>query len=128
MKHLSAVIIAICGLSNSAALAEGDAAKGETIFKKCVACHHSAKAENKTGPHLIGIVGRAVASIEGFKYSTGMLDYAKTTPVWDEANLDTYLSDPRKTVPGTKMALAPLKKPDERADLIAFLKTLESQN
>jgi cytochrome c len=79
---------------------------------------------NKTGPHLVGIVGRAVASVEGFKYSDGMLEFAKTAGSWDEAKLDAYLADPKGFVPKNKMALAPQKKPEERADIIAYLKTI----
>jgi cytochrome c len=105
-------------------MAEGDTAKGATIFKKCMACHEATKPLKKTGPHLMGIVGRPVASVEGFTYSKGMIAFAATSGVWDEAKLDVYFTDPRKAVPGTKMAFGPLKKPDERADLIAYLKTL----
>jgi cytochrome c len=123
--QLSALAIMLAGLTMSgASWAEGDATKGAKAFNKCVACHSAKDATNKTGPHLLGIVGRAVASVPAYKYSPAMVEFAKTTLTWDEATLDTYLADPRKTIPGTKMALAPLKKPEERADLIAYLKTL----
>lgn len=109
----------------TSALADGDVAKGEIAFKKCVACHEAAKATNKLGPHLMGIVGRKVAAIEGYKYSAGMITYAATAPAWDEAALNAYLEKPKAVVKGTKMAFGGVAKPNERADLIAYLKTLK---
>ncbi len=112
-----------CAFCASGAKADGDAAKGEQVFKKCIACHSVADTTKKTGPHLVGLIGRPVASVEGFTYSEPMKEFAKTVPVWDEPNLQTYLEDPRKTVPKTKMVFAGLKKQQERDDLIAFLKS-----
>lgn len=83
------------------ALAEGDATRGATVFKTCMACHDAAKPLNKTGPNLIGIVGRAVASVEGFTYSEGLKSLAATMGNGDEARLDVYFTDPRKAVPKT---------------------------
>jgi cytochrome c len=111
-------------LASGQAVAEGDAAKGEKLFARCVACHSIKDTSNRTGPYLKGIVGRPVASAEGYTYSKAMLEYAKTAGVWDEKNLDVYLTDPRGVVKGTKMALGPMKKAEERADIIAFLKTI----
>jgi cytochrome c len=108
------------------ALADGDATKGAAVFKKCAACDAADKPQNKTGPHLVGIVGRTVASVEGYAYSTGMLEFAKTATIWDEASLEGYLADPRKTVSGTKMAFPPMKKMEERADVIAYLRSLSA--
>lgn len=111
-------------LSAGQSLAQGDAAKGEKIFARCAACHSVKDATNKIGPYLKGVVGRPIASAEGYNYSNAMKEFAKTAGVWDEKNLDTYLSNPREVVKGTKMALGPMKKADERADLIAYLKTM----
>ena len=111
-------------VGTSATLADGDAAKGEKLFSRCVACHSVKDAANKTGPHLKGIIGRPVASVAGFKYSNQMLEYAKTAGTWDEAKIDAYLANPKAIVPGGKMALAPQKKEDEREDIIAYLKTI----
>jgi cytochrome c len=88
-----------------------------------VACHAIGEPANKTGPHLVGIVGRPVASVEGYAFSEAMKEFAKTTPTWDEAILSTYLENPRKLVPKSKMAFPGLKKPEERDNLIAFLKS-----
>lgn len=112
-------------LASAPAMADGDVTKGEQLAKRCVACHSLKDATNKTGPSLVGVVGRSIASVAGFKYSTAMLDYGKAAGAWDDAKLDAYLSDPKKAVPGNKMPLGPLKKPEERADLIAYLKTLK---
>jgi len=105
------------------ALAEGDAAKGEKIFKKCMACHTADEATNKTGPYLKGVYGRKAATAEGYKYSADLLALGESGTVWDDANLDKYLENPKTMAPKGKMAFPGLKKPDERADLIAWLKT-----
>lgn len=104
------------------ALADGDVAKGEKVFKKCTACHAvGVDAKNKVGPELNGIVGRKVASVEGFKYSPAMIEFGAGDKVWDDETLHTYLADPKGVVPKTKMAFAGLKKDDERDDVIAYL-------
>ena len=111
------------GLATGTAWADGDAVKGEQVFKKCMACHSATDKTNKVGPYLVGVVGRKVASIEGFNYSDNMKEYGATGAVWDEATLSTYLENPKAVVAKTKMAFAGLKKGDERVDLIAFLKS-----
>ena len=115
--------LAVFLLAAGPAQADGEVAKGEQVFKKCMACHAINDKTNKVGPHLVGIVGRPVASVEGYKYSDDMKAYAATGAVWDEAALQTYLEKPKAVVAKTKMAFAGLNKEDERADLIAFLKT-----
>lgn len=106
-----------------AAHADGDVAKGEKSFRKCMACHTSDTTTNKIGPHLGDVVGRKVASVEGFKYSDAMLAKGEEGMVWDEANLDAYMADPKGFIPKNKMVFVGIKKPDERTDLIAFLKS-----
>ncbi len=105
------------------ALVDGDALAGEKVFKKCMACHAVTDTTNKVGPHLVGVVGRKAAAVEGYSYSDSMKEYAATGAVWDEIALDAYLENPKSTVLKTKMAFAGLKKGDEREDLIAFLKS-----
>ena len=104
------------------ALAEGDAAKGEKVFAKCKACHENEKGVNKVGPTLKGVVGRKAGTVEGYKYSEAMAAKGTEGLVWDEANIASYLADPKGFVPKNKMALAALKKPEEIADVIAYLK------
>lgn len=127
MKMLRTVLLT-AGILHSlatSALADGDVAKGEIAFKKCAACHEATKATNKLGPHMIGIVGRKVAAIEGYKYSAAMTAYAATVPAWDEANLNAYLEKPKGVVTGTKMAFGGITKPEERANLVAYLRTVK---
>ena len=102
--------------------AEGDAARGEKVFAKCKACHEVEKGVNKVGPTLKGVIGRKAASVEGYKYSEAMIAKGAEGVVWDEATLTAYLPDPKAFVPKTKMAFAGLKKPEEVADVIAYLK------
>ncbi|CAK7259162.1 MULTISPECIES: c-type cytochrome [unclassified Shinella] len=107
-------------------LATADAAAGETAFKKCASCHTSEKGgPNKVGPGLWDIVNRPVASHEGFSYSAGMTTFSEGHKVlWDYDHLSYFLEAPKKHVPGTAMGFAGLKKNDERANLIAYLRTL----
>ena len=107
----------------SFAHADGDAALGEQVFKKCAACHTAADKTNKVGPFLFGVVGRKVATADGYSYSDGMKEYGATGAVWDEKTLDTYLTDPKAVVAKTKMAFAGLKEKADRDNLIAYLKT-----
>ena len=69
------------------------------------------------------MVGRAVASVEGFNYSSGMVDHVADAPEWTPEALQEFLTNPKQVVSGTKMAFAGLKDPQDRADLIAYLET-----
>ncbi|MEJ8473590.1 cytochrome c family protein [Roseibium algae] len=103
--------------------AEGDAAKGEKVFKKCKACHAvGADAKNKVGPELNGIIGRPAGSVEGFKYSKALMEKAAEGFVWDEAELMAFLTKPKKYLPKTKMAFAGLRKEADRENIVAYLK------
>ena len=109
-------------------LASADAAKGETVFKKCTSCHTGESGgANKVGPNLFDIVNRPIASHAGFSYSAGMKDFSKGSSVkWDYDHLSFFLESPKKHVPGTAMGFAGVKKETERADLIAYLRTLSA--
>lgn len=97
-------------------------AAGETVFKKCTACHKVGEgAKNGTGPALNGIVGHAAGAVDGFKYSKTLAEMAAGGLVWDEASLGAFLENPKGFAKGTKMSFAGLKKPDERAAVIAYL-------
>ena len=103
-------------------MASADAAAGEKVFGKCKACHKLDGADG-TGPHLNGVVGRPVGSIGGFAYSDAMHAHAGEAPDWTPEALQEFLADPKGVVKGTKMALAGLKKIEDRANLIAYLET-----
>ncbi len=124
MKKALLTALLVAALPMAAAHAEGDPAKGKKVFNKCKACHFADKKKNKVGPYLVGIVGRKAASVEGFKYSKAMQAKAAEGLVWTEENLDKYLEKPKKFIPGNKMAFAGLKKAEDRANVIAYLKTL----
>ncbi|MCF3642384.1 cytochrome c family protein [Rhizobium sp. TRM95111] len=122
MRRLLAMIVALAAVAASCpARADGDAAAGKTVFKKCAACH-TTEPTNRVGPTLSGIVGRPVASVADFKYSKAMVAFSDGGKVWSEAELSDYLVAPRSLVKGTSMAFAGLKKPEDIANLIAFLK------
>jgi cytochrome c len=123
MNPRSALILSLAIALAPGALAQApDPVKGEAIFKRCLACHRIETPTNLVGPHLQAIVGRPAASIEGYSYSPAMLAKAKEGLVWTEDSLAAYLTDPKTVVPGGKMAFPGIKKPDELADLIAYLK------
>ena len=103
-------------------LASADLGKGAKVFGKCKACHKLEDGANATGPHLFGIVDRAVGAADGFGYSGALVAVAD---VWTAENLDGFLESPKGFAPGTKMGFSGLKKPADRANLIAYL---QSQN
>ncbi|KAJ1338019.1 cytochrome c [Microdochium nivale] len=100
---------------------EGDAKKGANLFKtRCAQCHTLKEGEgNKIGPALHGLWGRKTGSVDGYAYT----DANKAKGItWDESTLFDYLENPKKYIPGTKMAFGGLKKDKERNDLITFMK------
>jgi cytochrome c len=118
-KLLTLTLLSLFAFGSGLAQAEGDAAKGAKVFNKCKACHALEAGKNKIGPSLHGLMGRAAGTAEGFKYSDAMAGSGLT---WDEATLDQYLADPKGFIPGNKMVFVGVKKDDQRADVIAYLK------
>ena len=102
-------------------LASANLEKGAKTFKKCSACHKLEDGKNGVGPHLYGIVNRAVGSAAGFNYSGSLVAVAQ---IWSEENLNGFLTKPSKYAPGTKMSFNGLSKPEDRANLIAYLETV----
>jgi nitrite reductase (NO-forming) len=100
------------------AAADGDAAAGRQVYRKCQACHSLEPGKNSLGPSLSGIVGKKAAEASDYNYSAAMKS-AKI--VWDAAALDAYLLDPQKLVPQNKMPFPGLKTATERKDVIAYL-------
>ncbi|EEY33608.1 MULTISPECIES: c-type cytochrome [Brucella] len=106
-------------------LQSADPARGEVVFKRCQACHTGDKGgANKVGPHLWGVVGRPAASVEGFSYSAAMKEFGAAGNKWDFEHLNKFLTSPKGFIKGTAMGFAGDKKDNERADLIAYLRTL----
>ena len=122
-KFVAVALAAALALASGSAMAAGDAAKGKKVFKKCKVCHNVNKGgKKKFGPNLFRIVGAKAGAVKGYRYSKAMKASGLT---WDEATLDKFLKKPKKLVKKTKMRFPGLKKDSQRADIIAYLKTLK---
>ena len=100
-------------------LASADPAKGEQVFKKCAACHNADNGgPNALGPNLWGVLGEPIGQGRGFAFSDALKSKGGA---WDWKSLDAWLTSPKAYAPGTKMTFAGLSKPEDRADVIAFL-------
>ena len=120
---LSASVLAL-----PAAAEDGNAENGADVFKKCRACHQiGPQAHNLIGPELNGIIGRKAASVQGFPYSDAARKAAAGGLVWTEETLSKYLENPQAVMKGTKMSFAGLKDPQDRKDVIAYLKKFSSK-
>ncbi|MBA3909694.1 MAG: MFS transporter [Rhodobacter sp.] len=99
-------------------------AAGETVFKKCAACHKVGEgAKTAVGPALNGVIGAAMAQAGGFNYSATLAEMGAGGGVWDATALHSFLENPKAFAPGTKMAFAGLKEPEDRDAVIAYLST-----
>ncbi|MFQ5622554.1 MAG: c-type cytochrome [Paracoccaceae bacterium] len=101
-------------------VAAADPAKGQKVFSKCKACHKTEDGANAVGPHLFGVVGRPIGSVDGYKYSKAISGKGGE---WNLESLFAFLESPKGWAPGTKMGFKGVAKPEDRADLIAYLKT-----
>ena len=115
IRVLLAGVLALGAIAPAAAAP--DAARGEQIYARCTACH--ALTFDRVGPRHCGLLGRRAGTVPGFEYSTAMKN-SKIT--WNEKTLDRFLTKPLSMVPGTSMTYDGVPDPNERADLIAYLK------
>lgn len=107
----------------AAVMAAADAENGSSLFsRRCSACHAVEAGKNGTGPSLYGVVDGAVGSADGFAYSGSLVAVAQT---WNAENLFGFLKDPKGYAPGTKMNFKGLSKVNDRADIIAYLDSLD---
>lgn len=123
----SALLVAASG----PVFAEGDAAKGKAAYVKCAICHQIGPgAKTLVGPELNGIVGRQAAAIADYAmYSPGMKKLGAEGFVWSPENIDKWIADPKAMIPDSPMSLAfqGIMDAQERADIIAYLKTVLAQ-
>lgn len=102
-------------------MAEADADKGASVFRKCSACH-KVDGTDGVGPHLNGVVGRTIASVDGFGYSGAL---SSIDAAWTYEELYAFLLNPKGYAPGTTMGFAGLKKPQDKANVIAYLESTQ---
>lgn len=100
-------------------LAAADPSRGESVFRKCSACHKVEPGANGVGPHLHGVVGREIGAVEDFSYSGALSEQGAEE--WTPETLFAFLENPSEWAPGTSMSYAGLKKPEDRAAVIAYL-------
>jgi len=106
-------------------LKTADAGRGQKGFSKCSSCHTPDKGgAAKVGPNLWGVVAGPKAHVDGFKYSGDMADRGKAGETWTWGDLDKFLADPKGFIKGTAMGFAGIKDPADRADVIAYLRSL----
>ncbi|KAA5804795.1 cytochrome c family protein [Alkalicaulis satelles] len=104
-------------------LAGADLSAGERVARRCVACHtFDQGGAHGTGPNMWNVMGRTVASISGFNYSSAMSDYGSDGTQWMFQNMYEYLENPRRYVPGTSMSFAGLRSQDDRINIIAYMR------
>ena len=126
MKVLALGLVMSALLAGSA-FAEGDAAAGATVFKKCAACHAVGEgAKNKVGPELNQLIGRVAGTAPDFKYSKGMTDAGAGGLVWSAETLHEFLTKPKDFVKGTKMSFPGLKEQVDIDNVVAYLTTFSA--
>jgi len=109
--------MAVFVMAAAPARAGGDAEHGRVLYAQCQICHQIAK--NSIGPRHMGLFGRKAGSLPDYNYSTALKN---SGIVWNEQTLNRWLSGPSKMVPGTKMFISGVSDPQDRADIIAYLK------
>jgi cytochrome c len=117
MKFWAVLTVLMIAATSSSRAAGGDPQHGRQIYQRCLACH--SLEYNRSGPRHCGVFGRQAGTLAGYAYSKAMKASGIT---WNESSLERFLENPLKALPGTKMAYAGVKDPQERADLIAYLR------
>jgi len=110
----------------SARVPGGDKTAGFAVYKKkCRVCHSNLKGKKKVGPSLYGVVGRTPGTLAGYRYSTAMKAFGASGHIWNAQTLDKYLSGPRQYIPKVKMIFKGLPSEQDRANIIAYLDSLD---
>ncbi len=117
------IAAAICAPLAATPAELGDAERGALVWRGCASCHSVGQgAPNRVGPHLNELFGRRAASVEGYRYSEAMRRAGADGLTWTADTLDAYIAEPRALVTGTRMSFRGVKDPDDRRDLLAFLR------
>ena len=123
MKALALGLL-VSVLAMGVAQAQGDAAAGASVFKKCAACHAVGEgAKNKVGPVLNEVFGRVAGTAPDYKYSQAMIDAGASGVVWTPEEVALYLHKPKDLVPGTKMSFPGLPEEADIDNVVAYLST-----
>lgn len=121
LRGLTICVVAV--LQAPASVAQGDIKRGAIGYRSCVTCHSLEPGRHLTGPSLAGLLGRKAGTAAGFqRYSNAM---KKSGVVWNEQNLDAWLANPARLIPGNEMAFPGMPDPQARQDLIAYLRAVE---
>src|SRR6056297_97831 len=102
-------------------VAATDPSDGESLYRRCAACHKLEEGANGVGPHLYGVVGRDIGSVEGFRYSNALQDLGGA---WTADELNAFLENPKEYAPGNKMSFAGLRKEEDRAAVVSYLQSV----
>lgn len=125
MIATAAVLSAAIFVSDAAIAA--DAEEGARVFRRCGACHTVEEGTNRVGPSLYGVVGREIASVENYRYSPAMQEFAADGKVWTEDLLDEYLTAPNDLVPRSRMIFPGLPDEEDRENLIEYLESVAEE-
>jgi cytochrome c len=120
-RVLDVIAVTGLGLLLATPAAAQDAVASKQVFAQCSACH-SIDGTNGVGPTLKGIVGSKAGEVPGFRFSRAMKGSNVT---WDDKTLDAFVADPQKVIPGNVMPFSGVADAKERAEIIAYLKTLK---
>ena len=119
----ASLLLALFALLAGTGAESADAERGKALYRECKRCHQvGSGAEHRIGPHLNDLFGRAAASTPDYRYSPAMREAGAGGLVWTAATLDAFLADPRAVVPHTRMSFAGMAGPDDRAELVAWLR------
>jgi len=118
MRALPVLAAIALAASSTAALAQGDAARGEQKFVDCAACHAVENGVNNVGPSLHGVFSRKAGDLPDYRYSAAL---KRSGITWTPQTLDQFIADPQKVVPANRMPYAGMTDAGDRADLIAYL-------
>ena len=125
LSMISAGIVSAAVFFTAGTALAADAAEGEFVFQdNCGICHSAEQgAGHKIGPNLFGVIGRTSGTADGFANFSGAMSEAAIT--WDAENLATFLGGPAEMIPGTIMGFPGFTNPDDEANLVAYLGTLQ---